>query len=437
MQCNCSLNNNYEVIGLCDIKEFNKKIDEFSDKSWVQINIPETLYLPNNSPNIEAVTKVNININITSSRPVNTPESELPSIEGLKLTGKILLVSGIICQNIIYIANNLKQSIHSVKFNVPFNTYIVIDKDTDVENDKFCVYPCIENVFIKPLDKRSFTKSINLFLFAHRIEPPLDINNEFIFYDFPRRNRKEVVRISFDGVTKKLIATSAGNIYNSPNPGYTLWFELKDSSLTTTKAIGTVQQNEDGTNFVISLNNAKFKVGDIIFINYQVSPNVVLTNFPFDGDNYDMNFVGNRSFEITKNEIIPTMLPNVIVLNSINDEPVLYIGFDTIFKFIFPNPPKAVVTNPAFQGQDYFTIIVKDSNSVEKYRASIQGNQDGRLISNNLINKAFDYSDIVQLNYLENQRVRITENPYPSSTTFSLSGNTTSFVITKTGLQKI
>ena len=437
MKCECSLNNNYQIIGLCDIETFNKKIRAFNDKAWTQIILPEKLTLPSSVLNVKSITKLYIEIKITSTKIINTPISDTSNVEGMKLTGKILLIYGYLCQKIVYIADNFRQSIHSVKFNIPFNTYIVIDENTDIENDKYCVYPCVEDVSIRVLNKRQLSKNITLFLFAHRIQPPLNINNEIIFYDFPRRQKIEVVRVSFDNNNRTLRAISTGNQYNSPNEGYTIWLELKDKTGAKSKAKGEVLRNQDGTNFVNALNNISFEEEDLIFINYQVGPNVVLTNFPTSGENYDMNFVGNRILRITKNGIVPTMLPNVISLTSINDEPVLNIGFDTFLKILLPNPPNppAASTNPRFTNIDYFHVIVKDSSLNEKYRASIEGNQNGFQITRDLSNKDFEYGDFIELTYRERQRVSVTNNPYPTSSKYNLRGAKTIFRITETGLE--
>ena len=64
MKCKCSLNNNYEVIGLCDIEKYNQKISEFKDKSGTQISIPEKLILPNDKLSIKEVIKLYLNIRL-------------------------------------------------------------------------------------------------------------------------------------------------------------------------------------------------------------------------------------------------------------------------------------------------------------------------------------------------------------------------------------
>ena len=169
MYCTCSKENNYSVIGLCDIDK-----TEFSTISttaaWTEISVPEILTIPGCKPDIEAVDKVYITAKITSTKIIETPVSPADNEEGVRLTGKKLVVNGVFCQTIIYTADELEQSAHAAHFNIPFCTFIVINGDADVESDRFCVTPCIEDVFVTVLNKRTIFKNVTLFLYAKPFE---------------------------------------------------------------------------------------------------------------------------------------------------------------------------------------------------------------------------------------------------------------------------
>ena len=86
-----------------------------------------------------------------------------------------------------------------------------------MKNDYFYVYPCIEDIFIIPLNERNLSKSLTIFLFAHRIipliplEPPIvKLSNTFVFTNL---NNDEMVKVEFNTTDKKLIAKSTGNNY--------------------------------------------------------------------------------------------------------------------------------------------------------------------------------------------------------------------------------
>lgn len=179
MSCNCSLEHNYEVIGLCDVKKVNGGNSIPAGESWVQITIPEVLTIPECKPAIEGIDKIYISAYVDSARIIETPKSPvdekenlIPNAEGVTLTGKKLLVDGYLCQTIVYTANTCTQTVHSSNFKVPFCTYIVIDGDADLELDQYCVDICIEDVFARVLDSRSIFKNVTLFLRAKKALDP-------------------------------------------------------------------------------------------------------------------------------------------------------------------------------------------------------------------------------------------------------------------------
>lgn len=161
MYCTCSKDNNYSVIGLCDGASTTTAAN-----AWTEISVPEILTVPSCKPDIEAVDKVYISAKITSTKLIETPTSLVDNEEGLKLTGKKLLVDGFLCETIIYTADEPEQSTHAAHFNIPFCAFIVVSGTVDVETAKFCVTPCIEDVFVTVLNKRTLFKNVTLFLDA-------------------------------------------------------------------------------------------------------------------------------------------------------------------------------------------------------------------------------------------------------------------------------
>lgn len=160
---NCFDNQIIDVIGLCDIDNFN--INE-KDPNWIEISIPEVLMLPEEKPNIETIEKVFVKVKIISKRIINTPNSNNnENVEGTKLTGKKLVVEGILKQKIVYTANVRKQTVHSAHFNVPFSAFIVL-KDTTPLDANLCVRTCIEDVYVKAFNDRQIFKNVTILLNA-------------------------------------------------------------------------------------------------------------------------------------------------------------------------------------------------------------------------------------------------------------------------------
>jgi hypothetical protein len=163
---NCCLNNDIvDIVGLCNPGD----IDLTRSNFWTEIVVDESLILPEQKPDIEQINSVNISVQITRkkviatpiSKPVATPEN----IEGKIVTGRKLIVEGLLCQSVSYTALVAEQSVHTAHFQVPFSAYIVV-AGTTLLDDNFDVISCVEDVFIANFSKRQIFKNVNLFLQA-------------------------------------------------------------------------------------------------------------------------------------------------------------------------------------------------------------------------------------------------------------------------------
>ncbi|MBF8984560.1 DUF3794 domain-containing protein [Lutibacter sp. B2] len=163
MNCNCFDNQIIDVIGLCDVDNF---VIDPADLNWSEISIPEVLIIPCEKPDIETIDKVFVKVKIISKRVIETPDSAGgDNAEGTQLTGRKLIVEGILKQKIVYTANVPQQTVHSAHFDVPFSAFIVIDGATALDA-QFCVKTCVEDVFVKALNSREVFKNITLLLNA-------------------------------------------------------------------------------------------------------------------------------------------------------------------------------------------------------------------------------------------------------------------------------
>ena len=427
MQCKCSLNNNYEVIGLCDIKKFNEKIWQLIDDSWTQIIIPEQVILPPNKPPIKTITKVYLNIKITSTKIIDTPSSDEESIEGLKLTGKILLVAGEICQNIIYISEGLSSLMHSVKFKNSFSTYIVIEEDADSQNDIYCVYPCIEDVSARSLDGRTISKNVTLFLFAHRAKggPIKKLPNEI---QFKNNTNLEIVKIEFEGRSKKItVEATAGRTANS-----TFTMTLYAFDATTKKKTSTINNNDAGTGFKDAFNDTDFLFGDLIKLEYQQKDKVVITNFPNVGQQYNPDHPKYEWFRIGKKGLQkaqPFLLTEFVFTKS-NGDTLAIVQFNKITK-------KLAVTSTGQTADANPAILV----SLQRYdgdavSGSISNNVDATEFKRILDGASFDYDDIVLIRFARQNKNKVILMNYPNDRDVypMIANDSQEFKITPTGI---
>lgn len=177
--CNCEL---IDISGLCNPSDVTGVISQYP--YWIQMNIPETLTIPEQKPDVEQINSVNISVNIIRNEVVKVPVSPvdangefIPNLEGKVSTGRKLIIEGQLCQKVVYTANEPDQSVHSAHFYVPFSAYIVVPSEIEFTNGTttttidsldvdFQVNACIEDVAIKMLDFRNILKQVTLLLYA-------------------------------------------------------------------------------------------------------------------------------------------------------------------------------------------------------------------------------------------------------------------------------
>lgn len=146
---------------------------------WVQFYVPKILDIPTQKPDVEGIVSVNSCVEIISQRVVNTPVvtgytrmdgvfvpgEDIPNAEGTYLTGKKLIIEGIVRQKIIYTALAADQPLHSASFVIPFSTFIIVGADEPL-SQKFILYPYLEDVFACRLSERSVFSNNTLFIKA-------------------------------------------------------------------------------------------------------------------------------------------------------------------------------------------------------------------------------------------------------------------------------
>lgn len=174
---NCELIN---ISGLCNPTDVTNVISQYP--YWIQMNIPETLVIPTQKPDMEQINSVNISVDIIRKEVVKVPVSSMdrrgnyiPNLEGKISTGRKLIIEGQLCQKVVYTANEATQPVHSAHFYVPFSSYIVVPSEivfnngrttVDSLNVDFQVNACIEDVAIRMLDLRTILKQVTLLLYA-------------------------------------------------------------------------------------------------------------------------------------------------------------------------------------------------------------------------------------------------------------------------------
>lgn len=153
-----------QIKGLCTEEELEGKLVA-GENNWTEIFLPEILCIPPQKPDIEQIMSVKVKVDIISQRVVETPSFVGENSEGIKSTGRKLVIEGILRQTVIYTAAKKEQSVHAAHFDVPFSAFIIILGDTPI-NRKFVIEPCVEDVFVCTLNERQIFKNVTLFIKA-------------------------------------------------------------------------------------------------------------------------------------------------------------------------------------------------------------------------------------------------------------------------------
>lgn len=136
--------------------------------AFKQFSVMETVCLPHAKPDIEQIVKVMAEVVITNTHVIRTPVAT--SEEGQILTGRKLIVEGIVRQKVEYVADCPEQAVHAAHFDVPFSTFIVLppldDENGMCTHNHFTVTPYIEDIFAQQVSKRCIFKNITILLVA-------------------------------------------------------------------------------------------------------------------------------------------------------------------------------------------------------------------------------------------------------------------------------
>lgn len=167
----CQEDDIVNTVGVCNKIQLDNLLQHDDGNKWTEFFIPEIVDLPLNKPNVEGIDTIYSGIQIVSQRVIKTPaptDLNQENWEGTKLTGRKLVVEGMLKQKILYTANREQQPLHSVNFIKPFSVFIVIEANTPL-SQQFKIDACIEDVYTCKLTTRSIFKNTTVFIKASKI----------------------------------------------------------------------------------------------------------------------------------------------------------------------------------------------------------------------------------------------------------------------------
>lgn len=160
------------INGLCPRAKLENFLAHGAIRRWTELVVPEVLCIPPQKPDVEQLISISSRAEIISQRVIVTPLTSrdhylnmpVQNQEGTMLTGRKLIIEGVLQQKIVYAAVPA-QSVHSVNFDVPFSTYIILDPHDQLTR-KFKIDTCIEDIFITNVTARKIFKNVALVIRA-------------------------------------------------------------------------------------------------------------------------------------------------------------------------------------------------------------------------------------------------------------------------------
>lgn len=128
--------------------------------TFKEININGDIYLKSNEPNIYEVASCEVEFVIVDNYTILSIENV--SYENQILTGKKVIVNGLVRERIEYISDNELKTVYILFREYPLSTFMIIPKDKKESNMNFNVE--LESIYFRAVSNRKIFRDINLVL---------------------------------------------------------------------------------------------------------------------------------------------------------------------------------------------------------------------------------------------------------------------------------
>lgn len=188
-KCNYIKNTEYDFLNRCCMDEESISLIEtypkykktkyccLTTRRWTEFYVEQIVDICYPKPDLQDIIEIYSVIDILSQRIIKTPivikydddfnaytpEEEISNAEGINLTGKKLMIDGIVKQKVVYSATEKDGEVHSVYINIPFSTFVMLESNNSL-SQIFKINAYIENTFVCKLSKRNIFDNITIFI---------------------------------------------------------------------------------------------------------------------------------------------------------------------------------------------------------------------------------------------------------------------------------
>ena len=165
-----TFNSNPNPVQLCPAVP--DRIAEFFN----QIAVSDTVQIPEEKPDKEQIVNIATSVSMTD---VQTVEVELPN-DNMEVDGKKIFASGDVFLDVQYSSETEEQTVHFVRYQLPFQTIILTDCDNLIPADHpifgpddYVVHVCVEKLADNQIDERTITFELLLNVWVERVPAQL------------------------------------------------------------------------------------------------------------------------------------------------------------------------------------------------------------------------------------------------------------------------
>lgn len=168
----------------CNLSDYNY---------WTEIIVNGTIDVPEVKPSIEEIDSVNLKLQIIRQKVVKTPAIVDPdtgatvpvyNLQNKITTGRKLIIEGLACLSVSYLAQGCDSSLHTFHGSIPFSAYIILPQypqpssNLDALEMSYNIVSCIESIVVKSFTERTVSLCIPFVLQA---KPTGKENDECLF----------------------------------------------------------------------------------------------------------------------------------------------------------------------------------------------------------------------------------------------------------------
>ncbi|MGL5245570.1 MAG: putative mucin/carbohydrate-binding domain-containing protein, partial [Sarcina sp.] len=195
----------------------------------------------------------------------------------------------------------------------------------------------------------------------------------------------------------------------------------------------SVKGDENANVFATDLNETPFQYGYTITARFAEKGRFLVSNYPTDGATYKSPDDNPKTFIITNEGLVTSLLKNTITFLGLSNKLIATIEFDLVLKQLIVKST-GTTAHTGFKDNKYFSIVLKDTSGNIINEASVKGTENANSFATTLNETSLQINYTITVWFAEKDRFLVSNYPTDGATYKSPDGNAKTFTITAKGL---